>query len=74
MRHIRREARSVAFTEHLVGGGRLAIDPDQIIVRVTAGDALVEKSRDRRALGDLDVVGIPRTVVIDVHQTHCCFS
>ena len=65
-----READPVPLLENLVRGGRLAIDPDQVVARLAGGDTLREQLRDRGAGFHVDVVSEPGSVVIDLCRVH----
>jgi hypothetical protein len=65
----RRERDTVLIVEHLVGRRRLAIDPDQVVLRLARGDFVAEQLLDRRAFGHVDVVGEAAAVVVDVEDT-----
>ena len=41
-----REAHPVALLQHLVGGDRLAVDADQVVLRPAVGDPLGEELLD----------------------------
>ena len=47
-----REAHAVALLQHLVGGDRLAVDADQVVLRLAVGDPLGEELLDGGVLGD----------------------
>jgi len=61
---------AIAVGQHLIGGHRLPVDADQVIVLFAATDALVEQSTDGRAVFDVDMVSESAAVVIDVQDFH----
>ncbi len=63
-----REAYPVTLLEDLVGGDRLAVDADEVVLRLAVGDVLREELFHGGAGRGLDVVGEPRTVVVDVED------
>ena len=60
-----REAHPVALLQHLVGGHRLAVDADQVVFGLAVGDSVSEEFLDGGTLGDLDIVGEARSIVVD---------
>jgi len=66
----RRKADPVARLQFLVGGGWLPVDADQVIGWTAAGHALREQGQDGGLRLDLDVIGEPGPVVIDVEDLH----
>ena len=49
-----REAQPVALLQHLVGGHGLAVDADQVVLRLAVRDPFGEERLDRGACGDFD--------------------
>ena len=60
------EADAVPFLQHLVGRGGLAIDANQIVLRLAVRHALGEEGADGDALGGFDVVREPAAVIVDL--------
>lgn len=66
----RREAHSVTWLQHLIGCGGLAVDAYQIIGGPALRHPFRKQCLDRRAFRNLNVVGEPATVVIDLCRVH----
>ena len=54
----RGDRHAVALLEDVVARHGLAVDADEVILRLRAGDLLAEELIDRGALGDVHVVGV----------------
>jgi hypothetical protein len=74
MRHIRRDAHAVALLEDLPGRYWLSVNADQVIGRLAVGDSLGEEPFDGRTLGDFDVIGKTRPIVVDEQYEHVHYS
>ena len=61
----RHDADAVALVQNLVRAGRLAIDADEVVLGLRAGQALSEEAGNVGAVRDLDVVRETAAVVVD---------
>ena len=52
-----RDGDAVALLQHLILGAGLAIDADQIVLRLGRTDLLLEKLGDSRTVGHVHIVG-----------------
>jgi len=56
--------------EDLVGGRRLAVDPDEIALRLAVRDFPLEQTTDRGPFVDLHIVREAAAVVVDEQNFH----
>jgi hypothetical protein len=70
----RRKRDPLAFAKHIARRRRLAIDADQVVLRLAVRNAVVEQLSDCSPFGDLDVIGKAATVVVDVEAFHGQYS
>ncbi|MEQ9070622.1 MAG: hypothetical protein RLO18_28055 [Gimesia chilikensis] len=66
----RSDGNAVAFPQHRVGSGRLAVDSDQVILGATVGQTFLEQSGDGHSLADFDLIGKAAAVVVDKQNLH----
>jgi hypothetical protein len=64
------DGHAVVFLQGIVSRYRLAIDPDQVILRFSAGHLLVEEFFDCHALSDVDVIS-EAAVELSTNLTIC---
>ena len=66
----RSEGDSVLVMQRLIGGDRLAIDADQVILRPAVANALSKQLLDGDAFVDVDIVGEAAAIVVDIEDFH----
>jgi hypothetical protein len=64
------ETYPIALLQHLVGGDRLAVDADQVVLRSAMGDLLGEELLHTGAGGDVNIVSKPRAIVVNAKYLH----
>src|SRR5438105_1679971 len=64
------ERNPLALPEHFLGAGRLAVDADQIVLRLAVRDPLAEELLDGGPFGDFDVIGETAAIVVDIENLH----
>ncbi|WP_417390485.1 hypothetical protein [Gimesia sp.] len=56
---------TISFLQHVIGGGRLTVHSDQVVLWTTVGDPLLKQGLHRGTCLDLDLIGKAGTVIVD---------
>jgi hypothetical protein len=66
----RRDGEAVSISQYLVGGNWLPINPDQIILGASSGNALLKEALNGGSFRYLDVIGEAAAIIVDVENSH----